>query len=557
MAINPEVKPSLYKIFNAAITAAKDSVVQTTPVTVPMTSTAAVVTPSTTTSGGIFSATVATGTAATFTVSSTPATKTATASSVWTSAQKTEEAKTIQTKQTEIKKDETKAENAKAQTATKNKRTIDEAMKASYKNWNKMSKEEKEKKIIKHLTSIDKNEFDYLATKNQPDGRIGWLKSFLLNNRMSKEESKTVIGALKQLNVSEEEFAELQAQGVKMAFDDDNLNKESCQLQVAEDISAYGIKAKIVAVDKTSTSQFDSVKLKGSEQVSKLDEEIHAESAKKYLEGSKTSSQKVQDKIGANLVEQYGDFAKSAEVDIHKIISEMGSSKIQKYAAENIYKFDAKNQANAFQVTMNTKNEEAIKAATSNWEKYDEKAKPAISNKVYNSDYSCAKEILSQKGINENTYSKEEVQKSLEFSSASADSAQTSAKLSEAIKNNDTETILKMVQKGNIDLKLLPKASVPGVIKVLLANNPSVEVYSQAMQMIGELQGQEKQELISVLGSSTYGKTVFESKLYVQNEQTQIAAINSGYTAGVNVRLLSPEAQKVYKQHLKERGQEI
>lgn len=282
--------------------------------------------------------------------------------------------------------------------APKSKRTIDEAMGESYKKlgWDKMTEDQKQEQIIKHITTVDKKQFNYLATKNQPDGRIGWLKSFLLNERMDEKQSRLVIGALKKLNVSKEEFAELQSQGVKMAFDDDNRNQKACQLQVAEDMGAYGKKAQKVAIEKTSTSKFDEVKVAGSLSASKVDETLQEFAVKQYMEGSKTSSLEIQKQIGFNLVDQYGQYAKDAEVNIHRIISTSNPavSEIVEYAASNIWKFDKENQAPAVQITAETGNEKAINAAAAQWSKYDESAQGAIASIVSSTPYESAHKTL-------------------------------------------------------------------------------------------------------------------------------------------------------------------
>jgi len=410
------------------------------------------------------------------------------------------------------KKEETKTtDNKTSTTPKKSKRTIDEAMKASYPNWDKMTKEEREKKIVEHITTVDKEEFNYLATKNQPDGRIGWLKSFLLNDRMTEEESKTVVGALKDLNVSKEEFAELQAQGVKMAFDDDNQNKESCQIQVAEDMTKYGLKAQKVAVEKTATSQFDNVKIKGSEQASGLDKSIQADAVKQYVEGSKTSPIAVQKQIGTTLVDQYGKFDKDAELDIHKTISTSFSPEvlpeIQEYAANNIWKFDPENQSSAFQITMDTGNEKAINTATANFDKYAECAQPEISREVYDSDYDCAKETLSSFGVTEDTFA-EEIQNKGEGQSSQVD-------LYQALKENNSEAINIALQSApesaKIDfLKRLSGDSLLTYIFKFLDNNPSAEVLSLATNLLKDVSGQDRENLLAVLNNNDYSKAIIK-----------------------------------------------
>lgn len=474
------------------------------------------------------------------------------------------------TPKTENKTTETKAENKNEEkkTSTKSKRTIDEAMRASYPNWDKLSKEEKEKKIVDHLTSINKEEFNYLATKNQPDGRIGWLKSFLLNERMTEEESKTVVGALKDLNVSKEEFAELQAQGVKMAFDDDNQNKESCQMQVAEDMTKYGLKAQKVAVEKTSTSKFDNVKIKGAEQTSGLDKTIQADAVKQYVEGSKTSTTEIQKQIGKSIVDQYGQYAKEAELEIHNTISFCTSKEIQaemqKYSADNIWKFDSENQAKAFKITMKTENEEAINIATQNWDKYAECARPEISQMVYESDYDCAKETLTNFGVTEDTYPKQTstTKESSEASSISytQEMKQLETKLNEALKSGDMDSIKEIMKKnpnkGMMLLDTLNTNDLFAVLMALLQSNPSMNIMFKVMGFLDKFDGRDRKALLTLMNKNTASRNYITSNfsmfgLAQKNILEELA--QSGNLKDISKRDLNSNIHTTYMELLKKR----
>lgn len=67
--------------------------------------------------------------------------------------------------------------------------------------------------------------------------------------------------------------------------------------------------------------------------------------------------------VNRTLIDQYGQFEKENQVDIHRIMSNTEYAETTKYAASNIYLFDKSNQVAAFEITYKTGNQDAIKAA--------------------------------------------------------------------------------------------------------------------------------------------------------------------------------------------------
>lgn len=307
-----------------------------------------------------------------------------------TSSKKTQE---IQQKQQaeNTKREEQIKIDEKNRSTMADRRDINAVMKRSVKNkdWDKLSFEDKQKEIIKFLENTPEKDFKYVG------GRIGWLKTFMTDNRnMDSDETKLVVGAFKYLNVDDKEIAKLQAKSIRLTADKKAVNKYTAQTQVVTDMTKYGIDGQNASVDVTSTSEFDDIKLQGSTKVSQLDKTIQAPSVKKYMDGSLTSSLEVQKQIGFNLVDQYGQYAKEAELDIHKIISSSSISEIVERAASNIYKFDKDNQAGAVQITVDTKNEKAINAAASQYANYDKSAQAAVKEVLSTSQYESTKTAL-------------------------------------------------------------------------------------------------------------------------------------------------------------------
>ncbi len=100
--------------------------------------------------------------------------------------------------------------------------------------------------------------------------------------------------------------------------------------------------------------------------------------------------------IDKTLIDQYGKYAKEAEVRIHKIMSNSQFSETVEYAASNIWKFDKENQAPAVQITAETGNEKAINAAAAQWSKYDESAQGEISSIISSTPYESAHKTLTE-----------------------------------------------------------------------------------------------------------------------------------------------------------------
>jgi len=440
----------------------------------------------------------------------------------------------------------------------KSKRTIDQAMRISYPDWDKLSLEQKQKRIIAHVTTVDKSKFNYLATKTQPDGRIGWLKSFLLNDKMSPQESKLLVGSLKQLNVSKAEFAELQAQGVNMAFDGDNINKESCQLQVTEDMSFYGVKAQKVAIDKTSTSEFESVKIGGSKNASKVDRQLQTYAVEKYIEGSKTSSEKTQSIIGHSIVDQYSDFAKENQVKVHEIVSTKSNlSEVVEYAASNIWHFDKENQAPAVKITTNTGNEKAINAAAANYSKYDQSARAQIKETIYNSGYDSAKNTLTEA-------EQAEIEQESETSSE-----ETEKKSSNEIKDimnsgalNKNELIKESFKNATPAEKAawldsLSPNELSNIINILPINTLSSDILSKVFKLMNSADAKGQKEFVAKVNATSLTNIIGTRMGFlgsaIQSIYVQDAA-KKGKLGSISKDMLSLGVRQDYKKLLNEQN---
>ena len=216
--------------------------------------------------------------------------------------------------------------------------------------------------------------------------------------------------------------------------------------------------------------------------------------------GLNDEQQKSVDKV---LINQYAQYAKENQVDIHKIMSSSKYTETVEYAASNIYNFDKSNQTDAFQVTMATKNEAAINAASAQYARYDDSVKNDIKTLVNNSEYKSAQATLTKaetEATSESqckttsTETKNETEEKSSTSSTSSAESNANNKTTEqkfteiqtVLKNNDTNAL-----KNNIkNLSPAEKVSLikqypnnPSIIKIMLESNPSLEVLSTISAM--------------------------------------------------------------------------
>lgn len=132
----------------------------------------------------------------------------------------------------------------------------------------------------------------------------------------------------------------------------------------------------------------------GSTHASELDKDNQVEAVDIYKTADISKEEKLE--LGERLVDQYKKFDIANQTDIHKIMSDKNywDEKTIVYAATNIYQLDKTNQAQAVQITSDTKIEDAINAAAKNYKIYDDSARPEIKSIIENSDCDSANKIL-------------------------------------------------------------------------------------------------------------------------------------------------------------------
>lgn len=100
--------------------------------------------------------------------------------------------------------------------------------------------------------------------------------------------------------------------------------------------------------------------------------------SKPILVQNTNDGDKSKKEISKILIDQYPKYAKENQLEIYKITYNSKFQEIKEYAASNIYKLDKDNQVGAFQYTIDSGNEGAIKAAISQYNKYADENKGKI-----------------------------------------------------------------------------------------------------------------------------------------------------------------------------------
>lgn len=173
------------------------------------------------------------------------------------------------------------------------------------------------------------------------------------------------------------------------------------------------------------------------------------------------------------------------QTPVFTLVMNKTGKETQIIAAANIWKFDKSNQSGAMQVTIDTKNEAAIDAASAQWAKYDDSAKSDIKTMIQNAQYESAKTALAT--AEKEAQAKAEAEaKTTKESSDKTETTNTTATKIEEIKaqaknpNNSAlkESIKNLSTSEQISLlKQCPNDS--NIIKILLQNNPSMDVLAE------------------------------------------------------------------------------
>lgn len=231
-------------------------------------------------------------------------------------------------------------------------------------------------------------------------------------------------------------------------------------------------------------------------------------------------------KLSQTIIDQYPKFDVKNQIDIHTIMSDKNfwDDKTLVYAAANIYQMDKTNQAQGVQVTANTKNEAAMNAAAANYSKYDASARAEIKSIIYNSDCESAKQTLAKaeeetKEAEQEDSDKTEETSSEEKSSSSNNKSDTKSQTEQITKAIQSKAPNAMVNTKNLIknapdnvkinlLTTLTGSDLKNLIKILVQENPSMEVFSKAMALSSKLSPADQKEIMECTKNTSMIKLI-------------------------------------------------
>lgn len=432
--------------------------------------------------------------------------------------------------------------------------SFDEKMSRYYTKYKNASPEEQEKLEKKYITQ----HYASLKDKSRAEQiriQLADFKKMLANTRDPQVRERLVI----RIQDLEKENQILAAQTATVEEKDAEL-KKSGEMGVAKSLHNYHKDNQVEATKIVVESKNKDAILEGSMHASELDKDNQVEAVDIYKTADISKEAKLE--LGERLVDQYKDFDVANQTDIHKIMSDKNywDEKTVVYAASNIYQLDKSNQAQAVQITSDTKIEAAIKVAADNYQYYDKDAQGNIKSIIYNSDCDSAKVALNNNNTsNENTVKNDSSYVATPVSikeETALDKFNELAKSGTAFKPKELEEILNNASESDKSKILKNCSGDPAVIKALLASNPSKDLMDEILIYLNEanLTDKDQTELMTIVGKSGAFKGA-NSKLSMMNPQFQqqyIAQLSAEELRDVNKDELSAIAKDTYGKRMDE-----
>lgn len=429
-----------------------------------------------------------------------------------------------------VEKTSEKQKNADEEVFERNKKSgkpsLEETLKKFYPGYENASPEEQEKMAAKYFSWVEK----------EKKGVINQLEQFKLyrDRCKSPDEYRRLSKVIDKLE------AQYQVSAADTVINEGNeLQKDIGAKVVADDYHHYNkFNQTKVAELIVSSKNVDAIKI-GASHTSELAVENQTKSVGIYQKSEIADNFKKE--VDRILIDQYGKYNKSNQVDIHKIMSNSKFTETVEYAASNIYQFHKDNQVAATQITVATGNEAAINAAASQYAKYDKSVQSQISSALLSSGYQSVANNLANGILNEDSSPKSTFAENIGTSNI----ATISENSTNPIKNNNKsfsekiEDIQKILSSNDpnvqeklavaikdftpaqqIDmLSLLSGDMLVSYIKALMANGSSIQVVDKIKSMVakGELDQKTTEELIKMLGDNSASVSSFASQTQFSN----------------------------------------
>jgi hypothetical protein len=250
------------------------------------------------------------------------------------------------------------------------------------------------------------------------------------------------------------------------------------------------------------------------------------------------------------LTQQLGQYDKDVQQSIYKRTMTSEYQDVLELAAKNIYTLHKDNQVAATKMTIATGNEGAINAAASNANLYNEDVRSEIKNVLSSSGYESVQQTLTQAQKSETATPPGNVG----TSSSNVDKVQSilaSNSPNKEILLKETIKNLPEAQKLQLISSLSP-SELGGILGIILANNPSSEVISKAMEIIAGFNDKDKKQYMQQLkNSSSY--QLIKGQIYSLDPSIQKIIIISGENLdNIDRNKLSTPVKEFYDKYLKE-----
>lgn len=280
--------------------------------------------------------------------------------------------------------------------------------------------------------------------------------------------------------------------------------------------------------------------------VSKLSRENQDYAHKAYFKLGKIEIQKI-------LTQQLGKYDKDVQQSIYKRTMTSKYQEVLEFAAKNIYTLHKDNQIAATRMTVATKNEGAIRAAASNAYLCDKSNQAQIKSTLVSSGYESVKQTLKEAEAKQST----PVAQSTTSPKAQTSNSSVAEEIKKMINSPNKTALNRAVQKLSNPQKIalmssLSSTELLSVLDAILADNPSSEVISKAMELIGGLDYKNKEKYTQQLRKTSAFNIMIE-RINSIDPSLQVLLIK--FVENLNTidrTKLSPNAQAAYDKRKEE-----
>ncbi len=419
--------------------------------------------------------------------------------------------------------------------------TVDERLTRYYgSSYSNANREDKEKFLKKYITG----HFETLKGKTRSEKLQIQLTDYkkLLSNTQNSDDYEMMA---KEISILEKEN---QVSAAKFAIK----NSRTPELRHRAEV---GIARAVHECDKGNQRPLtDIVVQSGNEEAQKIGaslvSQINPEN-QNYVHKAYFDLDKVE--IQKTLTQQLGQYDKEVQQSIYKRTMTSQYQEVLEFAAKNIYTLHKDNQVAATQMTVATKNEGAIRAAASNAYLCDKSNQAQIKSTLVSSGYESVKQTLKEAERKQSTQAAQ---------STAPQKPQTSnSSVAEEIKkmiNSPNKTALnKAVQKLSNPQKIalmssLSSTELLSVLDAILADNPSSEVISKAMELIGGLDYKNKEKYTQQLRKTSAFNIMIER---INSIDPSLQVLLVKFVENLNTidrAKLSPNAQAAYDERKEE-----